>query len=995
VTGAAERPANLYTIPPGVGFVDALAAELLARSGGDPLALADHTVLLPTRRSLRALQEALLRRGDGRPLLLPRLLPLGDLDADELGLAAPEEAGGAAALELPPALPALRRQLLLARTILAFGDAATRPLPDQAVRLAAELARLLDQVQIEDVGFDRLQGLAPADYAEHWQKTLQFLAILTEHWPAILAAEGALDGADRRNRLLRAQAAAWRQAPPAGPVIAAGSTGSIPATAALLAVIARLPQGAVVLPGLARDVDEAAWAAIGDDPGHPQFGLHQLLVRLDTPRAAVRDWPCHDLPATPPTRTRLLAEALRPADTTETWRRAPLSDAARERVRLALGQVRRIDCPGPAEEAGVIALLMRERLELPGQRAALVTPDRDLARRVAVELLRWDIAIDDSAGRPLGDTPPGTFLRLAAALPAEQMAPVPLLALLKHPLAAGGRAPPELRRLARRLDQALRGPRPAPGLAGLVAALDQDAELDAWLAELGAMTGPLADMVARDRAPLAMLLAGHVAFAEAMAAGPEADGASRLWAGDAGEAAAEFIAELAAAATDFGDLPGARYPALFAALMAGRVVRPRHGGHPRLAIWGPLEARLQQADLLILGGLNEGTWPADPAVDPWLSRPMRAAFGLPAPERRIGQAAHDFAQAFAAPEVVLTRALRVEGTPTVPSRWLLRLDGYLATIGLGPLREATPYLAWHGALDRPLRVTPEPPPQPRPPVAARPRRLSVTQIEAWMRDPYSVYARHILGLVALDPLDAEPGAADRGSLIHEALERFVELHPAALPGDALARLLEIGRDSFGATLARPSIWAFWWPRFERIAAWFLAEEAARRGGLADCLSEVRGRLVIAAPGGPFTLTARADRIERRSDGTLVLVDYKTGAVPSAREIEFGFAPQLPLEAAIAQAGGFAGLAPATVVGLEHWKLAGGAVAGDIVPASSDPAASTALAAAALEGLGRLVAAFDDPATAYEARPQPRFAARYSDYVHLARVAEWAVPGGAE
>ena len=723
MSDTAELPATLYTIPPGIAFVDALAAELLARAAGEPLALAGYTVLLPTRRSLRALQEALLRRSEGRPLLLPRLLPLGDLDADELALAAPEAAGGGAALELPPALPALRRQLLLARTILAVGDTETRPQPDQAARLAAELARLLDQVQIEGIDFDRLKDLAPEDYAEHWQQTLRFLAILTDHWPAILASEGAIDGAERRSRLLQAQAALWQRSPPPGPVIAAGSTGSIPATAALLGVVARLPQGAVVLPGLAREVDDEGWAAIGRDPGHPQFGLHQLLDRLGVARSSVRDWPCHDLPATPPSRARILAEALRPAETTEGWRAGRTGGDGLERARLALRQVRRIDCPGPAEEAGVIALLMRERLELPGQRAALVTPDRGLARRVAVELQRWGIAIDDSAGQPLGDTPPGTFLRLAAQLPAEQMAPVPLLALLKHPLAAGGRPPAALRRLARRLDRKLRGPRPAPGMPGLAAALAEDEVVSAWLAELAAMAEPLAGQMDGEMAPLSELLAGHIAFAEAMAASPEASGASRLWAGEAGEAAADFVAELAAAAADFGEVPGARYPALFAALMAGRVVRPRYGGHPRLAIWGPLEARLQQVDLMILGGLNEGTWPGDPAVDPWLSRPMRAAFGLPAPERRIGQAAHDFAQAFAAPEVVLTRAQRVEGTPTVPSRWLLRLDGYLAAIGHPPLREAAPYLAWHAALDRPDRVAPEPPPQPRPPVAARPRQL--------------------------------------------------------------------------------------------------------------------------------------------------------------------------------------------------------------------------------------------------------------------------------
>ncbi|MFO1058875.1 MAG: double-strand break repair protein AddB [Dongiaceae bacterium] len=992
MTGAAAA-ARVFTIPPGVGFVDALAAALLAEGAADPLALADVTVLLPTRRSARALQEALLRRSDGRPLLLPRLQPLGDVDVDALELGSGEGEDGAAALSLPPALPPLRRQLVLTRLVLRYERAGAQP--DQAARLAADLGRLLDEVGTHGLGFDRLAGLVPADYARHWQETLRFLAILTEHWPAILAELGAIDAVERRDRLLRARAAAWAAAPPPGPVIAAGSTGSIPATAGLLAVIARLPQGRVVLPGLDRQADDATWEAIGRDPGHPQHGLHQLLDRLGVARTEVGDWPVAGLAATPPARGRVLAEALRPAETTEAWGASLPDAAARERARLGLAGVRRIDCPGPAEEARVIALLLRERLERPGERAALVTPDRTLARRVAAELARWDIAIDDSAGEPLADTPPGIFLRLTAGLLVERLAPVPLLALLKHPLAAGGREPAALRRLARRLDRKLRGPRPAPGPDGLRAALGkEEPELAAWLAGLEAMAAPFAALLAAPAAPLGALLAAHADFAEAMAATAAEPGAARLWAGDAGEAAATFVAELAEAADALGEVAGERYPALLAALLAGRAVRPRWGSHPRLAIWGLLEARLQHADLLVLGGLNEGSWPADAAGDPWLSRPMRAAFGLPPPERRTGQAAHDFAQAFCAPEVVLTRSLRVEGAPTVPSRWLLRLEAYCQTAGLEtPRAMAAPWLAWQAALDAPSRVAPLPAPRPRPPVAARPRELPATQVEQWMRDPYAIYARYVLRLKALEPLDAPLGAADRGSLIHETLDRFVAGCPGPLPPDALDQLLAAGRTTFEAALAQPAVWAFWWPRFERIARWFVATEAERRPGLAVLASEIKGTLVLAAPAGPFTLTARADRVERRRDGGVVLVDYKTGTPPKQRDIELGFAPQLPLEAAIAMGGGFPGLPAAPVAALEHWRLTGGTVPGQICPVEGDPAA---LGAEALAGLAALVAAFDDPATPYEARPAPRYAPRFSDYAHLARIAEWAVlPGDDE
>jgi ATP-dependent helicase/nuclease subunit B len=998
-----DRPA-VYTIPPGIPFVDALAARLMAEAGDDPLSLARQTVLLPTRRGCRALHEAFLRRGPGRPLLLPRLRPLGDLDPDELMAGGEDVAEGAAAAELPPAMPSLRRQLRLAHEIMATGTSpdGSAPTAEQAARLAAELARLLDQVQTERLSLDGLDALVPEDYARHWQRTLDFLALLRERWPALLAAEDCLDPAERRNRLLAAQAEAWRRDPPRDPVIVAGSTGSIPATADLIEVVAWLPTGRVVLPGLDREADEEQWRAILDDAAHPQHGLALLLTRLDLDRAAVADWleAAHGLTATPPSRARLVAEALRPAVTTESWREIRRSIEP-ERWRLALRGVQRIDCPGPQEEAGLIALMLRQALEAPEKRAALVTPDRDLARRVAGELRRWSIDIDDSAGRPLADTAPGSYLRLIADLAAERAAPVPFLAALKHPLAAAGKEPGAFRALVRKLEIALlRGPRPAPGLDGLRRAAehlrdaDERRSLTALLARLDELAAPFTRLIEAPRAEIAALVDAHVALAEALSATADQAGAARLWAGDAGEAAAAFVAELRQAARAFAPLPGRQYPALIGSLMAGLVVRPRHGGHPRLAIWGPLEARLQHADLLILGGLNEGTWPPEPPVDPWLSRPMRRAFGLPPPERRIGLAAHDFAQAMGAAEVVLTRSLRVEGTPTVPSRWLQRLDGLLESVGLaagdqGALDRPTLPLGWQAMLDHPASVRPVGPPAPRPPVSARPRRLSVTQVETWMRDPYAIYARHILKLKALDPIDADPGAAERGSFIHDALHRFVRDHPGALPVDAYDKLLDCGREAFRKVLDRPAVWAFWWPRFERIAGWFVGVEAARRGEIAASFTERRGTLDLAGPRGAFQLTAKADRIDRIKDGGLVLIDYKTGQVPTDKHVALGFSPQLPLEAAIAAAGGFAEVPAAPAAALAYWRLSGGDPAGEIREIKADAAT---LATDARAGLERLIAAFDDPATPYAARPRPEYGPRFSDYDHLARLLEWSAGG---
>jgi ATP-dependent helicase/nuclease subunit B len=264
-----------------------------------------------------------------------------------------------------------------------------------------------------------------------------------------------------------------------------------------------------------------------------------------------------------------------------------------------------------------------------------------------------------------------------------------------------------------------------------------------------------------------------------------------------------------------------------------------------------------------------------------------------------------------------------------------------------------------------------------------------------MRDPYAIYARHVLRLRALDPIDADPGAAERGDYIHRALDRFVKAYPAALPADAEARLVECGRAAFGAALSRPGIWAFWWPRFLRIARWFVALERERRAGLAESRGELTGSLRIAARGGAFLLVGKADRIDRRRDGGLVIIDYKTGAVAKPAEVAGGFAPQLPLEAAIAAAGGFEHLATGAVAELAYWRLSGGETAGEVKPVAADPADVAALAESAAEGLAALIDRFDDPATPYRARPRPEWAPRFSDYAHLARVKEWMLAAEAE
>ena len=921
------RP-EIYSIAAHRGFADALVAGLVPRYREDGFGLARTTLLLPSRRAARTVSEAFIRHfgAAGEPgLLMPRMAVVGDLDLDEtLGSLLDPIGQGA---EIPPAADPMRRWLTLADIV---GDAMeklgqTVPPRPALLTLAREMGRTMDRLLAEDVAPDDLWServaSALADQSAHWDRNTRLFAAVQSTWLAELAARGEVDAATRRNLLFDHAARRWREDPPQSPIIAAGVTSAAPALARLLRVVAGLPQGAVILPDLDLSLPDDAWDELGTagDPAaeqafargdavtHPQYHLKLLLNRMGVARGEVQPWHRAGLGKGPPERSHAISSLFLPPQASEVWVTLPP-----DKRRLA--GVRLMESANPEGEAQAIALAIRQALEEQERRVSLITPDRALARRVKAHLERWNILADDTAGQPLSQSAAGRALLLLAEVIAERAAPVPLLALLGHPLVGqgdDGAVRADWLRRVRAMERSLRGPRPAPGIEPLMPTIAKLAARDAgvrgWWDGVQAILAPLLAGDSDAPAPLADWI-------ERLAAAGEALCGERLWAREDGRALASFVEELRANAAEVGTLlaPGDLHTVLQAA-MNEIAVRPPYGGHSRVAIYGLLESRMTRADLTICAGLNEGVWPQVPSTDPLLAPAILRVLGVPGADFRIGLSAHDLAGALGAPEVILSRARRDTGGPTIPSRFWLRAEALLgdaantaADLRGGHEERALPLLA--ETLDA-AREEPAPYPRPAPMPSAAQRRVDIriTALDNLIGDPFQFYAQHILRLSAFDPLDDEPSPKWRGIAVHEILERW---HREG--GDLLAMARTVLREMN----AHPLMRGLWLPRLLAGLQWVEQTIAAQDDR--DVIA-VERKAETTLHG--IRILGRADRIDRLADGSFAIVDYKTGGAPSTKAVEKGYKLQLGLIGLMAEAGGIEGLPAAQASAFEYWSLA--------------------------------------------------------------------------
>ncbi|MBR5154665.1 MAG: PD-(D/E)XK nuclease family protein [Alphaproteobacteria bacterium] len=957
---------NVFNIPGSCPFWETIANIYLKKFSNKELELASVLFMVPNRRACLSLTNAFVRIQGLKPTILPQIVPISEIDEDEMlfGSFNLEEIWP----EIPPPISREERLFLFARLILSkpndFGLKSMSPA--QAISLAQDLATLIDTAYNQGLSFDKLHDLVPEKYATHWQETLKLLKIITEFWPQILEERGAIDTSLMKNIVLSKQALLWRKENTSKNIIIAGVSASFPSIVEMFETVKNLPNGEIYFAGIDNFADDDYWEAI--DEVHPQFEIKDLLNKINIDRKNI----ANVLEPRDANREQFISEIMRPAIVSNKWR----SIADDFNLQKSLENITLLTLKNQRDEALAIALKMREVLNYPEKTAALVSYDRNLARRVSSELKRFGVEVDDSAGIPLNLSPIGIYLRVIVEAAENLTSSLKIVDLLKNPFTLLGFNKNEFRSKVYDFETSLR--------------MEKKKNINSekfWLRDvIIEKLSPLSELLSQDLIDFGEVLRKNIEIAEEIANSDTTKGKNFLWRGDCGKIAVRFITKILETSSLIGKISGKDYLPMLCQLMSNETVRTTYGTHPRLSILGPIEAQLQNFDYIIIGEVNEGIWPKLPQADMWMSRPMMKDFGFALPEKNIGILANSFANFMKSPNVILTRAERIGESPTQKSRWLLRIETVLNAFGvdISTIMDKD-FSSFVMNLDKPKVYKSIKAPAPCPPVASRPRKLSASGVDLLIADPYSVFAKYILKLYPLDNLDEKPDQRDYGSLIHEIIEEFNTKYDGPLPLNALDVLVEIGKRKFDEKNLDNDIRAFWFPKFLSTAKWIIQKELDYRDGVKKIHNEVSGEISYNIQNGDFVFTAKADRIDELKNNDINIFDYKTGSIPTKSQVKSGHAMQLLLEGIIARKKAYPLGLNSQLSNLIYWKLGKEEL---IIDKKNDELDK--LLDEAEEYLVKLMNTFDFETTPYHSRPTPKFIPKNKDYEHLARIREWSV-----
>jgi ATP-dependent helicase/nuclease subunit B len=909
------------------------------------MAAREYLIILPNQRLVDDAAKALATKAQrlGREaVILPDIVSLNGL-GDALGrstllteLGLPEA--------LLPIIPHSRRIQELTRLVQDSLHATALPFA-QAFRMASDLASLIDAWAWYELDFNRLQAIAPSHLASHWQQHLNALELISALWPKRLASLGMIEAATHTVQVVQHIVKHYPNSP--HHFVLAGVVHPAPLLHTLAKTIAAHPKGLWVLAGYERSVTQPP-------PHHPAYLQQRMLAHTGIAAADVPDMVAHDS-VTPTSKARQDSIAAHLHDDDKVWAALPTTTLAE-----GLNNVSLVACPTLEDEARCIALKIRDTVEHPTKTIAVVTPHRGLTQRIRLMLSQWGIVPNTSDGSGLEQSLVGRFLRLLVAVAQDPCDAITLLGLLKHPLCALGGDAAQTRAYAQHLETRLFRHKLAPYTLEIIDFHSRDYPTQ-WHGLKTILTLSHAQTLRR-------ILERLQTIATETSAGKawhEADGQA------AHQALQDWQAHTYDQALSLDDVA-----VLLGDWLQQVSLHTGHGQHPRVFLWGWLESQLQRPDVLIMASLTDGVLPPKPAPSLWLNAAMHNVLGLPSPEAEQGFAAHIYRHNLHAAEVMLTYAQRDGDSPQLPSVWLQRWQALCA------VQKYPWHSEWRERAARFYTQSHSPRPEPLPKPASRPHRLSATNLELLVKNPYGYYAKEILGLHKAKEIARAFEAADYGSLVHGLLCDFVRAYPDTIDDSAAAWLFAQAKQRLTTLADSPDITTFRLAQLEAVLQHYLQQERRHRQHYQPWQQEEKAEWDYPLSDSRLTFVAKVDRMDiHRATQAAHIIDYKTGNAPSKSAVNQHFiAWQLTLAGMMVQAGAF-GNASHDVDTLHYWPIKLNSTATTITVDDDFWANAQAC-------LDAIVCHYWQSDTPYLVWPHPDIKATYDDYAHLARRDEW-------
>lgn len=964
---------NILNIPGCFNFLKSVHEFIINRTN-DKLSLSNFTILLPSRRSCNELKRIFLENSSNSAIILPNIRAIGDIDYDDLVLKQINKNDLENFSDFSNNTSRIKYKILLIKELLKWAKSSNKNLfkditIEQASNLALELEKFLNEVNRNGLNLDDLEKIVDDEYSQHWQEVLNFLEIFGKKWNKFIKDNNVISVVDFKSRMIEFNAEYFKKNKPLNPIVIAGVSGSVKSTCEFIKSLIKYDNCYYFFKDLNKNLTEDEWKEIG--VFHPQYSFKNLLDNcINCERDRVKNLEFNNCLIVNPIIEKILSFSMLPYNETHKWQ-SKLNIKKED-----FSHISKIECNNSFEELSVISLITKHVHETSNDNVAIITSDEIFANQLAVELKNLNLDVNNAFGNKISRTEVVKFLFLILDVIKNKYETVAFLSLLKHDFTLFGYNKNELNRLTLLLeDKILRGYGNL-GCEGILKKVNEFGNLE--LIDFIKKIMETLDKFKCEKLNFQSVIKLHIELAENIASNSEVVGSNAFWNNSKnGDELLNFFNEVIKESESYGDIKNCdEYSYLLDYLIAENSYSDRYSIHPMVNIISPQEAKLINYDLIILTNLNDGRFPPHISTDPWMSKSMRKAFGLPDRDELIGNFAYDFTQFLCNKKVILTRSLKEDGVPTVKSKYLMRLETFLLCQNHLKLEENNIWKEVFKKRNFAEQNIIIKRPKPKPPLDRRPRELYATKIEKLMNNPYDIYAEKILNLKKKDDFYENKIFAFFGSAVHEALENYIKNYKAAEFAKLYEKLIKYGKESFDKYFTDETSRELFFIRFSNIAEWFIEQDEAVRASGYNVYAERIEKLYM--KNIDFTIAAKIDRIEENEFGSINIIDYKTGNTPSTSDVLTAKKPQLIIEAIV--------LENKKTDKLVYWSIKG---KGDekIQEIDSD---ICELVNKGRDGIVRLITHFNVfensyIATAFDLNDQNHYA---SDYKHLSRVEEW-------